>query len=282
MGKTVVITDSTAYIPSPLLVKHGIRVVPLSVVWGEEVLRDGVDILPPQFYERLKTAKVMPSTSQTTPEEFKKVFTPLIDGGDSILAVLISSKLSGTVESALQAREFFPKGKIEIIDTSTTAMALGFCALAAARAVQNGAELSEAAAAARKAVNSTGVIFVVDTLEFLRRGGRIGGAAAFLGTALNMKPLLTLQDGKVEALDKVRTKRKAVARMLDLIEQGAGARRPLRIGTLQAAAEDEARALLDTAKQRFSPDETVFSEVSPVIGTHVGPGTVGIAYCAGI
>jgi DegV family protein with EDD domain len=282
MGKTVVITDSTAYIPSPLLVKHGIRVVPLSVVWGEEVLRDGVDILPPQFYARLKTAKVMPSTSQTTPEEFKKLFTPLIEAGDTILAVLISSKLSGTVESAIQARASYPKGRIEIVDTQTTAMALGFCALAAARAVQGGAGLEEAAAAARRAVECSGVIFVVDTLEFLRRGGRIGGAAAFLGTALNMKPLLTLHEGKVEALDKVRTKRKATEHMLDLIEQRVGSNRPLRIGTLQAAAEAEAQALLETAKNRFHPDEAVFSEVSPVIGTHVGPGTIGLAYCAGV
>jgi DegV family protein with EDD domain len=282
MGKTVVVTDSTAYIPSDLLVKHGIRTVPLSVVWGNEVLRDGIDILPPQFYARLKTAKTMPSTSQTTPEEFTKLFKPIIDAGDSILTVLISSKLSGTVDSAVQAKAAFPAGRIEVIDTQTTAIALGFVALAAARAVQGGADLAEAAAVARKAVDSSGVIFVVDTLEFLRRGGRIGGAAAFLGTALNMKPLLTVQDGKVEALDKVRTKSKATERLLDLIEQKVGSRRPLRIGTLQAAAEEEARALLETAKKRFHPDETVFTEVSPVIGTHVGPGTIGLGYCAGI
>jgi DegV family protein with EDD domain len=282
MGKTVVITDSTAYIPAPMLVKHGIRVVPLSVVWGNEVMRDGIDILPPQFYARLQTEKVMPSTSQTTPEEFKRVVTPLIEAGDSVLTVLISSKLSGTVDSAQQVRGLYPKDRFEIVDTQTTAMALGFCALAAARAVQGGAGLAEAADAARKAVDCSGVIFVVETLEFLRRGGRIGGAAAFLGTALNMKPLLTLHEGKVEALDKVRTKRKATEHMLDLIEQRIGSRRPLRIGTLQAAAEDEARALLKTAEERFRPDETVFSEVSPVIGTHVGPGTIGLAYCAGV
>jgi DegV family protein with EDD domain len=282
MGKTVIVTDSTGYIPSELLAKHDIRVVPLSVVWGKEVLKDGVDILPPQFYARLKTAKVMPSTSQTTPEEFQQVFAPILDAGDSILAILISSKLSGTVDSAVQVQARSPKGRIEIIDTLTTAMALGFVTLAAARAVQGGAGLAEAAAVARKAVDSSGVIFVVDTLEFLRRGGRIGGAAAFLGTALNMKPLLTLKDGKVEALDKVRTKKKATERMLDIVEQQIGSARPLRIGTLQAAAEAEAKELLATAQQRFGAEEAVFSEVSPVIGTHVGPGTVGLAWCAGI
>lgn len=282
MGKVIVVTDSTAYIPSPLILKHGIRVVPLSVVWGSEVFRDGVDMMPAEFYARLKTAKIMPSTSQPSPDEFKKVFRPIVESGNAVLAILLSSKLSGTIDSAVQAKEAFPGAKIEIVDTLTTAMALGFTTLAAARAVQGGAELAEAAQVARQAVAGSGVIFVVDTLEFMRRGGRIGGAAAFLGAALNMKPLLTLHEGKVEALDKVRTKGKAVDRMLDLIEQQIGSRRPLRIGTLQAAAEEEAKALLERAKKRFHPEETVFSEVSPVIGTHVGPGTVGLAWCAGV
>ncbi|MGB7539460.1 MAG: DegV family protein, partial [Anaerolineales bacterium] len=262
--------------------QHGIHVVPLTLVWGNEALHDGTEITPPEFYKRLKTAKIMPSTSQTTPEEFKKEFAPIIAAGDSILAILISSRLSGTVDSAVQAKAEFPNAKIEIVDTLTTAMALGYCALAAARAVNDGAGLADAAAVARQAVDSSGVIFVVDTLEFLRRGGRIGGAAAFVGTALNMKPLLTIKDGKVDALDKVRTKRKATERMLDIVEERIGSRWPLRLATLQAAAEEEAKALLDTASKRFHPDESVFSEVSPVIGTHVGPGTIGLAWCAGV
>jgi DegV family protein with EDD domain len=282
MGKTVIITDSTAYIPAPLVQQHGIHVVPLTLVWGNETFHDGTEITPPEFYKRLKTAKVMPSTSQTTPEEFKKEFAPIIAAGDSILAILISSQLSGTVDSAVQAKAEFPNAHIEIIDTLTTAMALGYCTLAAARAVKDGAGLADAAAVARRAVDSSGVIFVVDTLEFLRRGGRIGGAAAFVGTALNMKPLLTVKDGKVDALEKVRTKGKATARMLDIVEERIGSRRPLRIASLQAAAEEEAKALLETAGKRFSPDESVFSEVSPVIGTHVGQGTIGLAWCAGV
>jgi DegV family protein with EDD domain len=282
MGKTVIITDSTAYIPAPLVQQYGIHVAPLTLVWGNETFHDGTEITPPEFYKRLKTAKVMPSTSQTTPEEFKKEFAPILAAGDSILAILISSQLSGTVDSAVQAKAEFPNAPIEIIDTLTTAMALGYCTLAAARAVKDGAGLADAAAVARQAVDSSGVIFVVDTLEFLRRGGRIGGAAAFVGTALNMKPLLTVKDGKVDALEKVRTKGKATARMLDIVEERVGSRRPLRIATLQAAAEEEAKALLETADKRFNPDESVFSEVSPVIGTHVGPGTIGLAWCAGV
>jgi DegV family protein with EDD domain len=282
MSKVVVVTDSTAYIPSALIVKLGIRVVPLSLVWGTEVFRDGVDIMPAEFYARLKTAKVMPSTSQTSPEEFIKIFSPIVEAGNSILAVLLSSKLSGTVDSATQAKQALPGAKIEIVDTLSTAMALGFITLAAARALQNGADLAEATQVTKQAVEKSSIIFVVETLEFMRRGGRIGGAAAFLGTALNMKPLLTLHEGKVEALDKVRTKGKAVDRMLDLIEKEIGSTRPLRIATVQAAAEGEANELLKRANDRFHPEESIFSEVSPVIGTHIGPGTIGLAWCAGI
>jgi DegV family protein with EDD domain len=282
MSKIVVLTDSTAYIPANLILKHGIRVVPLTLIWGNETFRDGVDIQPAEFYARLKTAKVMPSTSQTTPDEFRKVFAPLVEAGNSILTILLSSKLSATVNSALQARESFPGAKIEVIDTHSTAMAMGFCALTAARAVQGGADLAEAAQAARQAVEGCGVVFVVDTLEFLHRGGRIGGAKRFLGTALNLKPILELQEGKVEALESVRTKGKATERMLDIIENRIGGRRPLRIGTLHAAAETEAQALLEEAKARFQPDEAVCSEVSPVIGTHAGPGTIGVAYSTGV
>ncbi|MBN2085685.1 MAG: DegV family protein [Anaerolineales bacterium] len=282
MGKTVIVTDSTAYIPAPLVQQYGIRVAPLTLIWGNETFHDGTEITPPEFYKRLKTDKVMPSTSQTTPAEFKKEFTPILEAGDSILAILISSKLSGTVDSAVQAKAEFPNAQIEIVDTLTTAMALGYCTLAAARAAADGAGLADAAAVARQAVDSSGVIFVVDTLEFLRRGGRIGGAAAFVGTALNMKPLLTVKDGKVDALEKVRTKRKATERMLDIVEERIGSRRPLRIASLQAAAEEEAKTLLETAGKRFHPEESIFSEVSPVIGTHVGPGTIGLAWCAGV
>jgi DegV family protein with EDD domain len=282
MGKTVIVTDSTAYIPAALVQKHGIKVAPLSLIWGNESYHDGTEITPPEFYKRLTTAKVMPSTSQTTPGEFKNIFAPIVEAGDSVLAVLISSKLSGTVDSAVQAKAAMPGASIEIVDTLSTAMALGYIALAAARAANDGANLADAAAAARKAVDCSGVIFIVDTLEFLRRGGRIGGAAAFLGTAMNLKPILTLHEGKLEAVDKVRTKRKATERMLDIVEERIGTRRPLRIATLQAAAEEEAKQLLETAGKRFKPEESVFSEVSPVIGTHVGPGTIGLAWCAGV
>jgi DegV family protein with EDD domain len=282
MAKVVVVTDSTAYLPQDLVRRFGIQVAPLSVIWEGKTLRDGVDITPAEFYAKLKTSKTIPTTAQTTPEEFVEIFSPILSGGNSVLGIFISSKLSGTVDSAVQAKRTMPAAPIEIVDSFSSAMALGFVALAAARAVQSNASLAEAAEIARKAAECSSAVFVVDTLEFLHRGGRIGGAKRFLGTALNLKPLLELRDGKVEALESVRTKGKATERMLDVIEERIAGRRPIRISPLHAAAPEEAKALMKAAEARFHPEECILSEVSPAIGTHVGPGTIGVAYCAGI
>ncbi len=282
MEKVVVVTDSTAYIPPELIKQYGMRVAPLAVIWDGKTMHDDVDITPAEFYARLKVSKSMPTTSQTTPEEFTRIFSPLLAEGKSILGVFIASTLSGTIDSATQVKKTMPTAPIEIVDSRSSAMALGFVALAAARAVQSGASMAEAAKVARQAAEVSNLIFVVDTLEFLHRGGRIGGARRFLGTALNLKPLLTVVDGKIDALESVRTKAKATERMLDLIEERIGNRRPLRLSPLHAAALEEAKALMKAAQDRFHPDECILSEVSPAIGAHVGPGTVGIAWCAGI
>jgi DegV family protein with EDD domain len=282
MSKVVIVTDSTAYIPTELVLRYGLRIVPLSVLWGEDVYRDGVDITPDEFYAKLKTAKVMPSTSQITPEELKKVFAPIVSAGNSVLGIFISSKLSGTMESAIAAKNALGSANIEVVDSLCTAMAMGFPVLLAARAVQGGAGLAEATSIARRAVENAGIMFVVDTLEFLHRGGRIGGAKRFLGTALNLKPILEVQEGSVEAVESVRTKSKAADRMLDLLAERIGDRRPLHLSPLHAAAEEEATALMEAAVARFHPEEVLLSEVSPVIGTHIGPGTIGISYCAGV
>lgn len=278
MTRMAFVTDSTAYLPEPLRSKYDIHVAPQVLIWGEENLLDGVDIQPTQFYERLKTAEVMPKTSQATVAAFQKIFEPLVVEGRPILAILISTKLSGTVQSAELAKANFPHARIEIIDTESCAMALGFQVLAAARAAEQGNSFDEVAALARSAKQKTGVVLVVDTLEFLHRGGRIGGANRFLGTALSIKPLLELREGRIEPIERVRTKSKAVARLLDLLEQRIAGRGNLRLAVLHAAAEQEARDLLEVAAKRLNPIETVFSEVSPVVGAHIGPGTLGMCY----
>ena len=284
MSKVAIITDSTAYIPDEMLKVHHITVVPQVLIWGEETFRDGVDIMPDDFYKRLETARVLPTTSQVAIVDMKAAFENLLESGYDVLGIFISAKLSGTMQSAIQAREMLPKAadKIAIVDSYSTSMAMGFHVLTTARAAQEGANLAECKELAEKCQQHTGVFFVVETLEFLRRGGRIGGAQALMGTALNIKPVLKLLDGRIEPIEKVRTKRKALNRLIELVSHQVEGLTPLRLATLHANAEIEARSLLETATAKLNPVETIFTSVSPAIGTHVGPGTVGLAYMAGM
>ena len=282
MSKVAIVTDSTAYIPPDLIEQYHISVAPLVLIWGDETYEDGVDIQPDEFYTRLKDAKVMPSTSQATPKSFHKIYTDLLEQDYEILAILISSPLSGTVASAVQVQAEMPEAPIEIVDSYNTAMAMGFQVLLAARAAEEGANLAECREVAERACEHTGVIFAVDTLEFLHRGGRIGGASRYLGTALNIKPILEVREGRIEALEKVRTRKKSFTRLVELIGERIDGREPVRLATLHANSPQDAQELLTLGENMFNPVETVFSEVSPVIGSHVGPGTVGLAYCAGM
>ncbi len=282
MSKVAIVTDSTATIPADLRQQYDIHVLPQVLIWGEETLLDGVDIQPDEFYRRLEKDPVHPKTSQVTPAAFNQIYSQLLENDREILAILVSRKLSGTIESATQALEFFPGASIEIVDSQSVAMALGFQVLATARAVEEGASLQEAKALAEKAAPHTGVVFAVDTLEYLHRGGRIGGGARFLGTALNIKPILEVLDGKIEAVERVRTRKKSLNRLVELIEERVGGRQPVRLATLHANAAEEARILLDETSQRLDAVESVFTEVSPVVGTHAGPGTVGLAFMAGM
>ena len=284
MSNIAVVTDSTTYMPPELVKKHNISVAPQVLIWGDQTYKDGVDIESREFFTRLKTAKVMPSTSQVAVISFQEIFQDAVDKGKEVLALLVSSKLSGTVQSAMQAKELMgPAGdKVHVVDSQSVAMALGFQVLAVAKALEGGASLKDAIALAEKSYQHTGVCFAVDTLEFLHRGGRIGGAQRFLGTMLNMKPILAIQDGRVEGVDRIRTKNKAHDRVLELVTEKIAGRTPVRLATLHANAAEDAKALLARAEQALSPVESIFTEVSPTVGTHAGPGTVGLAFMAGL
>jgi len=284
MSKIAVVTDSTTYMPPDLVKKYNISVAPQVLIWGDQAYKDGVDMESREFFTRLKTAKVMPSTSQVAVISFQEIFQDLVEKGYDVLALLVSSKLSGTVQSAMQARDLMntDREKVHVVDSQSVAMALGFQVLAVARAVEQGANLNDAIALAEESYQYTGVSFAVDTLEFLHRGGRIGGAQRFLGTMLNMKPILAIQDGRVEGVDRIRTKNKAHDRVLELTVEKIAGRTPVRLATLHANAADEARALLTRAEQALNPVESLLTEVSPTVGTHAGPGTVGLAFMAGM
>lgn len=283
MSKVAIVTDSTAYLPEDLVKEFEITVLPLIVIWGDECLRDNIDISPDAFYERLQHVKTMPSTSQPTVQSFADAFSKLHQLGYEILTITISSALSGTIDSAIQAKKMLPEATIELIDSQYTSLPLAFMALSAARAAKNGASLVQCKQIVESIRDHTEVFFAVDTLEFLHRGGRIGGASRFLGTALNLKPILQIQEGKVEALERVRTSKKAQDRLIELLESNIDGQKPLNmIGVVSAKAAESTLDLLNKIKSRFDPDEVLIADLSPVIGTHVGPGTVGVAYCAGV
>lgn len=283
-NKVAVVTDSTAYLPEDCLKQYNISVTPLSVIWGEHVYQDGVNILPGEFYKRLAASKVIPTTSQVMPAVMQLMFESLLLRSYDVLGIFVSSKISGTVQSAIQARDMLPYAteNIAIVDSLWTTMALGWPVLTTARAAEAGESLTECQKIAEHACANSGVLFVVETLEYLRRGGRIGGAAALLGTVLNIKPVLEMREGKIEAAGKVRTKQKAVQHMLDVVSERLGGKSNIRIAVTHANADAEAAWLLDAARTKLNPIETMTCPLSPVLGTHVGPGTVAINYMSGI
>ncbi|GAB4579240.1 MAG: DegV family protein [Anaerolineales bacterium] len=282
MSKIAIITDSTSTIPKQMVAQYQLTVMPQMVIWGEETQRDGIDVQPTDFYKRLAASKVSPTTSQATVASFKEAYEKLHGEGYEILCILISSKLSGTISSAIQAKELVPEAKVEIVDSLSVAMALGFQVLEVAKRVQAGASLMECKAYAEKATAHTGVIITPETLEYLHRGGRIGGGAKFLATALNIKPILEVKDGRLEAVERVRTRKKVLTRVVEIAAERVGGRTPVRISAVHANSPEDAQFLLDEAKKLLKPTEAFITEVSPAIGTHTGPGTVGLAFMAGM
>ncbi len=282
MKKVVIVTDSTAYLPQSYVDEYGIEIVPLTLNWDGKSYRDGIDIKPDEFYMRLANSSTLPTTSQATIKDFTTVFEKVLGEGNSILTLPISSGISGTVNSAFQAKELFKDAPIEVMDTKLVSMALSFQVLAAARAAKDGASLEECRQIAVKAYDHIGVYFVVDTLKYLHAGGRIGGGKRFLGTALKIKPILEIRDGKIEAVKSVISISKAISAMVELVEKDVAGKSPVRISVFHALAEQKARALLDETVKRFNAVEGILSYVSPVVGSHVGPGTLSIAYMAGM
>lgn len=281
MKKVAIVTDSTAYLPQEIVDELGLTIVPLTLHWDGESYRDGVDIMAEEFYERLAQSETIPTTSQTTVGEFVKIFQSLLDQDYAVLTLPISSGISGTVESAFQAKKEFEGQPVEVVDTKLVSMALGFMVMTVGRAAKAGTSLEECVALAHDVYPRIGVYFTVDNLKYLHKGGRINTAKRLLGSMLNVKPLMEIRDGKIELVESVRSRKKAMSRMLDLIEEDIAGREPIRIGAFHAAADEDVNILLEMAIERFHPVETVLTFVSPVIGSHTGPGTISLAYMVG-
>ncbi len=281
MNPVMIVTDSSAYLPPNLVAAQPIRVIPLALNWDRQTYRDGVDIQATEFYNRLLKSSSLPSTSQIPPGDFENIIKELLAADYDVLLLPISSGISGSYQSAASVVNNFPPGRVVLLDTKLVSMALGFQVLAAARAAPAGANLTECTQTAQQAYGHIGVFFTVDTLKYLAAGGRINSAKRLLGAALDIKPILEIRDGKIELVNSVRTRNKAIDRMLQMVEKEIGGRSPVRISVFHALAPETAEELLETARLRFSPIEYFLSEISPVVGSHVGPSTVAIAYHAG-
>ncbi len=273
-----IITDSTCDLPPEIIARYGIKIIPLQLIFGDETLRDGLDISYEEFFRRLRLANPLPTTSQPPVGVFKAAFEESLREGHEVLGIFISSRLSGTFATAEAAKELLPGEPITLVDSLSTSLGMGLQVIAAARAVERGASREEAAALVVRLREKIRVYFTLDTLDYLHRGGRIGGAQAFLGTLLNVKPLLILRDGRVEAYERVRTKRKALERMLEAVLSEVGPE-PAFIGVLHGEAEAEAKMLAEQAHTRARCQEMLTSTITPVLAAHTGPGVVGIVAC---
>lgn len=280
MAKIAILTDSTANLPLEWAEQYNIRVMPLKIHWGNEAFLDGVDITPSAFYTRLSHSKTLPTTSQPSIQDFLQAFENLAEQADGIVVPLISSGISGTVASAQAAARQFNRVPVEIIDTHITSLGQVMVLLAAARAAEQGKSLQEVRCAAVEVVERLHVFFAVDTLEYLHRGGRINGASRYFGTALDIKPILFFNsEGKIDALERVRTKRKALQRLIALAEEQANGR-PVHAAIVHANVPQAAQEFRAEVTQHLNCEDIFTVEFSPVIGVHVGPGTIGIALYA--
>lgn len=270
-----IVTDSTAYLPQTALEEHLITSVPLTVVLGDEALEEGTEISARSLAEALRKRRPV-TTSRPSPETFAQAYRSVAEAGaDGIVSLHLSGEFSGTYDAALMAARDAPV-PVRVVDTGMVAMALGFCALAAAETARAGGTLDEAVTAAEKRAEGTSAYFYVDTLDYLRRGGRIGAAQALLGSALAVKPLLELAEGRIGMLEKVRTASKAIARLEEIAVEHAGDGR-VDIAVHHLAAADRAEQLAERLAGRVPGLAGLHvSEVGAVIGAHTGPGLLGV------
>ena len=271
-----IITDSTADIPPQLAAEFGIRVMPLYVHFGNEVYRDGIDLKPDEFYPRLVANKTLPTTSTVAPVEFAQICDELSKETNEILAITLSSKLSATYDVALQGRDLRKdkKCRVEVLDSKLFSMALGLVVIGAARRAGEGASLDDVIESAKGLYSRIHVRMTFDTLEYVRKGGRIGAAEAFMGRMLDVKPILTLKDGMATPVVRKRTRAKAIEYLRKFV---AGFHDIAELAVAYTTTPEDAVGLINDLDDVFPKERVYLSVIGPVLGTHLGPGALGIA-----
>lgn len=280
MARVAIVTDSTSDLPADLQERHGVTVVPLNVHLGDEVYRDQVDLTTDQFMERLKGSSAMPRTSQPSPAVFEETFRRLGADHDAVVAVLISAKLSGTLQAAtIAAAAAAGEIPVEIVDSANGSMGLGLQAMRAAELAGRGMDAPAIAARLRAETTANHVVFFVDTLEFLQRNGRIGRAAALIGGVLQLKPLLRVDEGQIVPFERTRTRGRAIQGLIEFVR---GLPSVARLSALYTGAADGAGFADRLATEiGFERDRIPVVQMGPVITSHVGPGALGVAVFEG-
>ena len=278
--KVAIVTDSISSMTQVMGRQYGVHVVPIHILFGTEAYRDGINLHAEQFYHLLNGSKRLPTTSQPTAADFLECYRGLVGKAEAIVSIHASQKVSATVDSARIAAQEFRDIPIHVIDTETLSMGQGLIVIAAAQAVAAGKSAQEIVHLTEALVRKTYVLFTVETLEYLRRGGRIGGATALLGSALKIQPVLHIQDGRVEPLEKPRTRTRALARLLDLMSERVGTSERVHSAVLHCNVPDDAKRLAAQIAARFKCVELLTTEAGPTIGAHGGPGTIGVTFYA--
>ena len=275
-----IVTDSTSYIPEEFINKYDISVVSLNVIMNGESIRE-VDLDNETFYSKMEESTEIPSSSQPSPDEIYNTFENIIKEGNSIVGIFISSDMSGTVSSANLIKnmllEKYPTAHIEIVDSRSNCMQMGYVAIEAAKAAAAGKSMEEVIDVCTSVINNSRFLFTPDTLDYLKKGGRIGGAAALLGTLFQIKPILTVCDGKTTVFTKVRTKKKAVDTLVTTLVNDLQGKELGGVIVHHINCQDEGLSLAAKIKKQLGVDVQI-DTIGPIIGLHVGPGSIGVAY----
>jgi DegV family protein with EDD domain len=284
MSRVAVVTDSCASIPAELIEELNIHWVPYYIHRQDEILRDLVSVSRDEFYRWLETAEKLPQTASPGPGDYLDLYRQLAQDEDTheIISIHMTSRGSGAYQAAMAAKqlaeETLPGLKIEVMDTLNVAMSQGWMAIEAARAAIQGKSLADILLLVRKMIPVTQMIQTADTLKYLYMGGRIGQAKRLLGSLLNIKPLIGMQDGVIVALGTARSRQGAYMRMVEMIESAVGRMGQIKIAYMHAAAQEEAQKIKDLVEVRFTVVESLIAELSPALGVHSGPGTAGVAF----
>lgn len=282
MEKVHIVTDSASHIPEALRRELEIHVVHLPYVWEQETYLDEIDMGPREFYARLRQSETLPTTSGPTPGSFRSKFEELIGEGGPILLIHVGSEFSSTSQTARIAREMLPTAKIQLVDSHSNALGLGFQVIAVARAAREGLGFDRLVELAHGARDSTGVVFSVEDLDYLQLGGRINFGQRLLASVLSLVPVMEIRQGPIEIIGRARSSKMVMTKLVDSVEARVHGRRPIRIGVQHADREQKAFQLRRMVEESIEPDELILEELTPILGVHTGPGALGLAYSAGL